>query len=121
MLELVNDAAYRDRQVGLQVRIEDEPPGPLDEPLARRYRDFLDPAPLPPEADAEAADGFGGAFMAWFDNEEIWAQHVNSSGDAQWPTNGILINDSSLDSQHTLRGVGSGLGSRASCRRTCSR
>jgi hypothetical protein len=60
---------------------------------------------------AIAADGFGGAFMAWFDNEEIWAQHVNSSGDAQWPTNGILINDSSLDSQHTLRGVGSGLGS----------
>jgi hypothetical protein len=60
---------------------------------------------------AIAADGFGGAFMAWFDNEEIWAQHVNSSGVPQWAANGILINDSALDSQHTLRGVGSGVGS----------
>lgn len=41
-----------------------------------------------------ASDGEGGAYMAWTSNEQngdIYAQHVNAAGDAQWTANGIAI------------------------------
>jgi len=52
----------------------------------------------------QVADGSGGAIMAWSGdrnsdgNDEIYAQRVNSSGVAQWTTNGILVasTDSSI-------------------------
>jgi hypothetical protein len=43
------------------------------------------------------SDGSGGAIIAWNDsrdggaNTNIYAQKINSSGDAQWPVNGIPI------------------------------
>lgn len=64
---------------------------------------------------AIAADGLGGAFIAWFDRRppsyaEVWAQYVDALAAAQWPTNGIVLNDTALDGQHGLRGVGEGQG-----------
>lgn len=60
---------------------------------------------------AIATDGLGGAFITWFDNnEEIWAQRLNSSGARQWTAGGIMINDSSVADKYTLRGVGDGPG-----------
>ncbi len=42
-----------------------------------------------------ASDGAGGAYIVWEDdrgpNYDIYAQHINSSGDPQWTSNGIVI------------------------------
>ncbi len=64
---------------------------------------------------AIAADGGGGAFIAWFDPRppdylEVWAQYIDSAGAHQWTANGIVLNDTSINSQHTLRGVADGRG-----------
>lgn len=41
-----------------------------------------------------AADGAGGAILAWCDvrtNPDIYAQRINASGDVEWTANGIVI------------------------------
>jgi len=46
-------------------------------------------------------DGMGGAIITWEDgrgvDEDIYAQRINSSGDVQWATNGLLICNASHD------------------------
>jgi len=43
------------------------------------------------------SDGSGNAIITWYDfrdggaNANIYAQKINSSGDAQWPTNGVVV------------------------------
>jgi hypothetical protein len=52
-------------------------------------------------APAVTSDGSGGAFVAWVDarsgleQTHIYAQRLDGSGAAQWPTNGILVDGSS--------------------------
>ncbi|HTR80258.1 MAG TPA: T9SS type A sorting domain-containing protein [Bacteroidota bacterium] len=46
-------------------------------------------------------DGHAGAIIAWIDHipyqPSIYVQHVDSSGDVQWATNGIAVRNSSLN------------------------
>jgi len=49
-----------------------------------------------------AADGAGGIFVAWFQDESptnVYAQRVNSDGQTEWPATGVLMfaNNNSID------------------------
>lgn len=64
---------------------------------------------------AIATDGAGGAFIAWHDPGpadyiEVWAQYIDHTGTHHWTSNGIVLNDTSISTQHTLRGVTDGQG-----------
>jgi hypothetical protein len=47
------------------------------------------------------SDGAGGAFIIWIDSrngdKDIYAQHLNSSGAAQWTENGVVVCDATGD------------------------
>jgi hypothetical protein len=50
------------------------------------------------------SDGQGGVIIAWQDNRngfyDIYAQRIDSSGDAQWTPNGIVICNATLDQEY---------------------
>ena len=54
-------------------------------------------------------DGSGGVFIAWFDYRrdpvlnDIYVQHLNSSGDPLWAVNGVLINNVNDRSKDEVR------------------
>jgi len=59
------------------------------------------------------ADGSGGAFIVWVDyrnnNTNLYAQHFNAAGIAQWTTNGVAVaSSSSSQTQQQLVSDGSG-------------
>jgi hypothetical protein len=59
------------------------------------------------------ADGFGNAFLTWFDyrngNADIYAQHMDAGGHEQWTTNGEAVCDTS-GSQRTPQLASDGSG-----------
>jgi hypothetical protein len=57
-----------------------------------------------------AADGLGGAYVAWEDNRypyralDVWAQYIHSDGQDAWPLNGIPVAADSFD-QKNIRAI----------------
>jgi len=64
------------------------------------------------QKDAQiCSDGDGGAIIIWEDDRGggcIYAQHVNSTGDVQWTTNGIVVTD--LEDFNTMQICSDGAG-----------
>jgi hypothetical protein len=65
------------------------------------------------------SDGLNGAFIAWHnwvidysEESDVYAQRINSSGDAQWITNGVAIctaDSGQVEVQISERGVGNAI------------
>ena len=90
----------------------------LLKPIVARAQWVLDGLALSTATGAQqyptiAPDGFGGAFVTWYDgrngNYDIFIQHVNAQGDPLWTTDGVAV-CTAVQDQYSPQPVADGSG-----------